>query len=323
MPHTTHFLEVPDLTGRRAIITGANSGLGLELSRRLAKAGAEVTLAIRNRAKGEAAIADIRSEMPDARLEIRLLDLASLASVAEFADAEVTAGRKLDILINNAGVMMPPKRQTTSDGFELQFGGNYLGHFALTAELMPLLLQQATHSSAPPPRVVNLSSIYARSGRLDWDNLQAERHYSPGRAYGESKLAMLVFARELDRRSKQAGWGILGIAAHPGATITNLQITGPLSGHDQNGLRGRLARAQYKVPGIYQNVDQGILPALFAATSPDAVGGAYYGPSGFQELNGGSAPARVPRRALSEADATRLWSVSEGLTGVSFPPPHT
>jgi NAD(P)-dependent dehydrogenase (short-subunit alcohol dehydrogenase family) len=313
MPRTTHFLEVPDLTGKRAIVTGANSGLGLELTKRLARAGATVTLAVRSREKGEAAIEEVRAVAPDARLELRLLDLASLASVAEFADAEVVTGRPLHILINNAGVMMPPKRETTSDGFELQFGGNYLGHFALTAELLPLLLE--SHES----RVVNLSSIYARSGRLDWDNLQAERSYNPGRAYGESKLAMLIFARELSRRSEKAGAGIMAVAAHPGATITNLQTTGPLRGHDPDGLRARLLRAQYKVPGLYQNVDQGILPALFAATSPDALSGAYYGPSGFQELAGGSSLASVPKRALRRADAARLWAVSEGLTGVSFP----
>jgi NAD(P)-dependent dehydrogenase (short-subunit alcohol dehydrogenase family) len=313
MPSTTHFLDVPDLTGKRAIVTGANSGLGLELTRRLAMAGAEVTLAVRNRARGDAAVASIRAEIPDARLELGDLDLGSLASIAVFADHRVRDERPIDILINNAGVMMPPKRLTTDDDFELQFGGNYLGHFALTAQLLPLLRKAGTS------RVVNLSSIYARSGRLDWTNLQAERFYRPGRAYGESKLAMLAFARELDRRSEEADWGILAAAAHPGATITNLQTTGPLHGRDPDGARARLLRLQYRVPGLYQNVDQGILPALYAATSPDAKGGGYYGPNGFQELTGGPAPASVPRRALSRADAARLWTVSEGLTGVSFP----
>ncbi|HEX4442387.1 MAG TPA: SDR family oxidoreductase [Galbitalea sp.] len=313
MPQTTHFLEVPDLTGKRAVVTGANSGLGFELTRRLAMAGAEVTLAVRNRDKGEAAIASIIADLPDARLELGDLDLGSLASVAVFASNQARADRPLHILINNAGVMMPPKRLTTDDEFELQFGGNYLGHFALTAQLLPLL------RAAKTSHVVNLSSIYARSGRLDWANLQAERSYRPGRAYGESKLAMLVFARELNRRSEEAGWGILADAAHPGATITNLQTTGPLHGHDPNGLRARTVRLQYKVPGLYQNVDQGVLPALFAATSPDARGGEYYGPGGFQELTGGPAPARVPRRAVSQPDAARLWTLSEGLTGVSFP----
>ncbi|MDQ1563235.1 MAG: hypothetical protein QOI14_186 [Actinomycetota bacterium] len=315
MPRTTHFLDVPDLTAARAIVTGANSGLGLELTRRLAAAGADVTLAVRNRARGEAAIEAIHTGIPDARLGLRILDLSSLASVADFAAAEVAGGRPLDILINNAGVMMPPKRETTEDGFELQFGGNYLGHFALTARLLPLL--RAAGSS----RVVSLSSIYAHRGRLTWDDLQAEKSYGPGHAYGLSKLAMLIFARELNRRSVAAGWGILSDAAHPGATITNLQLSGPMRGRE-NGLLARLGHLQYRVPGLYQNVDQGILPALFAATSPAAVGGAYYGPSGFQELRGGSAPARVPSRAKNAADSERLWAASEQLAGVIFPSPN-
>jgi NAD(P)-dependent dehydrogenase (short-subunit alcohol dehydrogenase family) len=313
MPRTTHFLDVPDLTGKRAVVTGANSGLGLELTRRLAKAGAAVTLAVRDRAKGEAAIARLTAEIPDARLSVRLIDLTSLALVRAFADSMLSDGHPIDILINNAGIMMPPKREVTADGFELQFEANYLGHFALTAQLLPLL--RAPGSA----RVVNLSSIYARAGRLDWDDLQSEKSYRPGRTYGLTKLAMLMFARELNRRSADAGWGILAAAAHPGATITNLQVTGPMRGHRDDGMRARINRLQYRVPGLYQNADQGILPALFAATSPDAAGGAYYGPSGFQEVSGGPAPANVPKRALSEADNTRLWQVSETLGGVTFP----
>jgi NAD(P)-dependent dehydrogenase (short-subunit alcohol dehydrogenase family) len=313
MPRTTHFLNVPDLTGMRAVVTGANSGLGLELTRRLARAGAAVTLAVRDRAKGEAAIARLTDEIPDARLSVRLVDLTSLALVRAFSDSMLGDGHPIDILINNAGIMMPPKREVTADGFELQFEANYLGHFALTAELLPLLRK------AVSPRVVNLSSIYARAGRLDWDDLQSERSYRPGRAYGLTKLAMLMFARELNRRSAAAGWGILAAAAHPGATITNLQVAGPMRGYRQDGMRARINRLQYRVPGLYQNADQGILPALFAATSPDAVGGAYYGPSGFQEVTGGPSPANVPKRALSEADSTRLWQVSETLGGVEFP----
>ena len=312
MPRTTHFLDVPALTGKRAIVTGANSGLGRELTRRLAMAGADVTLAVRNEAKGEAELARLASEIPNARLAVAPIDLSSLASVAAFADESLTDGRPVDILINNAGVMMPPQREVTSDGFELQFESNYLGHFALTAQLLPLLI------AAQGARVVNLSSIYARAGRLEWDNLQSEKSYRPGRSYGLSKLAMLMFARELNKRSATAAWGILGLAAHPGATITSLQSTGPLSGRDPHSLRVRMNNLQYKVPGLYQNVDQGILPALFAATSPDARGGAYYGPSGFQEVHGGPAPASVPRRALGAADSARLWSVSEALAGVSF-----
>jgi NAD(P)-dependent dehydrogenase (short-subunit alcohol dehydrogenase family) len=313
MPRTTHFLDVPDLSGTRAVVTGANSGLGRELTRRLASAGADVVLAVRSEAKGEREIARLRSALPHARLGLRLIDLSSLASVAAFAEATITDGHPIDILINNAGVMMPPTREVTRDGFELQFESNFLGHFALTARLMPLLL------AARAARVVNLSSIYARAGRLDWDNLQSEKTYRPGRAYGLSKLAMLMFARELDKRSRAAGWGILAAAAHPGATITNLQVTGPLRGHAPDGLRARLTPQQYHVPGLYQNVDQGILPALFAATSPNAQSGRYYGPSGPLELTGGPSLARVPKRALDDADSAHLWSVSEGLSGVTFP----
>jgi NAD(P)-dependent dehydrogenase (short-subunit alcohol dehydrogenase family) len=315
MPRTTHFYETPDLTGKRAIVTGANSGLGLELTRRLAKAGAHVTLAVRNADKGISAMARLTSENPKADLDLHLVDLSSLASVGAFADAILKTSAPLDILINNAGIMMPPRREVTEDGFELQFEANYLGHFALTGELLPLL------RSAGSSRVVTLSSIYARAGRLEWDNLQAEKSYHPGRAYGLSKLAALMFARELDKRSKAGGWGILAASAHPGATITNLQSTGPLRGRSPESLRARLNGLQYRVPGLYQNADQGILPALFAATSPDAVGGGYYGPSGFQELSGAPAPARVPKRALSPADSERLWSVSELLSGVEFPVP--
>jgi NAD(P)-dependent dehydrogenase (short-subunit alcohol dehydrogenase family) len=313
MPRTTHFLDVPDLSGKRAVVTGANSGLGLELTRRLAKAGAAVTLAVRDRAKGEAAIAELTTGTPDARLSVRLIDLTSLASVQAFADSMLGDAHPIDILINNAGIMMPPKREVTPDGFELQFEANYLGHFALTAQLLPLLRK------ASASRVVNLSSIYARSGRLDWDDLQSEKSYRPGRAYGLTKLAMLIFARELDRRSVAEGWGILAAAAHPGATITNLQVSGPMRGYPDDGMRARLNRLQYRVPGLYQNADQGILPALFAATSPDAVGGAYYGPNGFQEVTGGPGPASIPKRALNDADNARLWELSEQLGEVTFP----
>jgi NAD(P)-dependent dehydrogenase (short-subunit alcohol dehydrogenase family) len=315
MPTTKHFLDVPDLTGKRAIVTGANSGLGLELTRRLARAGARVTLAVRDPERGAAAVARLTTENPDARLDVRLIDLSSLASVAAFADTTLADGEPLDILINNAGIMMPPARERTADGLELQFEANYLGHFALTAQLLPLLRKAGTS------RVVNLSSIYARAGRLDWDDLQSERSYQPGRSYGLSKLAMLIFARELHSRSTASGWGILAAAAHPGATITNLQSTGPLRGRRENSLRVRLNHLQYRVPGLYQNADQGILPALFAATSPDAVGGRYYGPSGFQELAGGPAPAQVPKRAASAPDSRRLWSLSEQLSGTKFPMP--
>jgi NAD(P)-dependent dehydrogenase (short-subunit alcohol dehydrogenase family) len=207
---------VPDLSGKLAVITGSNSGLGFGLARRLSAAGADVVMAIRNRAKGEAAIDEIRATVPDAKLTIKPLDLSSLAGVAALGEQLNADGRPIDILINNAGVMTPPKRDTTTDGFELQFGSNHLGHFALTAHLLPLL------RAADSPRVVSLSSLAARqSGRIHFDDLQFEKSYAPMQAYGQSKLAVLMFARELDRRSREAGWGIVSTAAHPVLTKTN------------------------------------------------------------------------------------------------------
>lgn len=298
---------VPDLTGRLAIITGANSGLGFGLTERLAAAGAEVVLAVRNRDKGEDAITRLTALVPTAKLSLRSLNLSSLESVAAFAAESAKDGRPIDILINNAGVMAPPQRGTTDDGFELQFGSNYLGPFALTAQLLPLL------RAAGHPRVTTMSSIIARRGRLDWDDLQSQKRYVPYGAYGASKLADLMFARELQLRSDLAGWGIRSTAAHPGGTSTNLQTAGPREGRPMSPLASRLASL------VMQEVPQGILPALFAATSPDAAPGAYYGPNGFYELRGAPTLAHVPRRALSAADSGRLWDLSQALTGVSFP----
>ena len=306
-------ITVPDLSGRLAIITGANSGLGFALTTRLAAAGAEVVLAIRNWGKGEEAIARIRSEIPTARLRMLPLDLSSLGNIATFAAMFTAEGRPLDLLINNAGIMMPPKRGTTEDGFELQFGSNYLGHFALTAHLLPQL------RAAEAPRVVSLSSILARAGRFDLDDLQAEKHYSPQRSYGLSKLSMLMFARELQRRSEAAGWGIHSLAAHPGSTLTNLQVTGPRSSGTRGGAMTAYVKLTSRIPWLWQQAPQGVLATLYAATSMDAAGGAYYGPGGFAELVGPPKLAAVPKRALSAADAMRLWNVSEQLTGVPFP----
>ncbi|CAN5468213.1 SDR family oxidoreductase [soil metagenome] len=313
MTRTAPDIAVPDLSGRLAIVTGANSGLGFALTSRLAAAGAEVVLAVRNWKKGEQAIARIRAEVPTTRLRMLPLDLSSLGNIATFAAMFTAEGRPLDLLVNNAGVMMPPARGTTEDGFELQFGSNYLGHFALTAHLLPRL------RAADSPRVVSLSSILARAGRFDWDDLQSEKHYSPQRAYGLSKLSMLVFARELQRRSDANGWGIRSLAAHPGSTLTNLQVTGPQSGGTSGGAMTAYLKLTSGIPWLWQQAPQGILPALYAATSMDAVGGAYYGPGGFAELTGPPKPAAVPKRALSSEDAAQLWTVSEELTGVPFP----
>ncbi|MEO3742167.1 SDR family oxidoreductase [Plantactinospora sp. B5E13] len=305
-------IDVPDLTGRLAVVTGANSGLGLGLAERLARAGAEVVLAVRNPDKGAAAIARIRAELPDARLTVGHLDLSSLASVASFGAERVADGRPVDILVNNAGVLAPPRRELTEDGCELQFGTNYLGHFALTGHLLPLL------RAATASRVVSMSSLMSRVGRLDFDNLRGERRYRSWQAYGLSKLALLVFAREFDRRATAGGWGVRGYAAHPGATVTNLQLTGATHGGRRVRLIALRNRLMYAVP-IWQQVSTGVLPALYAATSPDAEGGGYYGPAGFAELGGPPTPARLPGSLPDPAGAARLWEVSEQLTGVRYP----
>jgi NAD(P)-dependent dehydrogenase (short-subunit alcohol dehydrogenase family) len=302
----TEDVTVPDLTGKLAIVTGANSGLGFGLTGRLAAAGAEVVMAVRNLEKGEAARAELLAAHPGATLRLEQIDLASLASVADFADRVTQHGRPVDILINNAGIMMPPEREVTDDGFELQFESNYLGHYALTARLLPLL------RAAEAPRVTSLSSFMAYFGRYDWNDLQSER-YSPVRSYGLSKLAMLAFARELQARSDANGWGLLSDAAHPGFTRTNLQTTGPR--------RGKPARPpkQYHRTPFWQLIETGILPALYAATSPGAEPGGYYGPDGFLGLTGASHRAREPRAARNVADSARLFDESAKLAGVSFP----
>ncbi len=310
---------VPDLSGKLVVITGANSGLGFGLTRRLSAAGADLVMAIRNRAKGEAAIEEIRTTVPDAKLTIKSLDLSSLASVAALGEQLNAEGRPIDILINNAGVMTPPERDTTADGFELQFGSNHLGHFALTAHVLPLL------RAAKGARVVSLSSLAARqSGRIHFDDPQFEKSYAPMAAYGQSKLAVLMFARELDRRSREAGWGIMSNAAHPGLTMTNLQISGPSHGRQKPALMERLYKASWRwTPFLWQEIDEGILPALYAAATPQAEGGAFYGPHGFYEAAGGGVKlAKVPERARNDTDCRRLWELSEQLTGVSYPKPN-
>ena len=308
---------VPDLSGKLAVVTGANSGLGFGLARRLSAAGADVVMAIRNRAKGEAAIDEIRATVPAAKLTIKPLDLSSLSSVAALGEQLNSEGRPIDILINNAGVMTPPNRDTTADGFELQFGSNHLGHFALTAHLLPLL------RAAERGRVVSLSSIAARRGRIHFDDLQFEKSYTPMAAYGQSKLAVLMFARELDRRSRDAGWGIASIAAHPGLTKTNLQISGPSHGRSAPSMMEQLYKLSWRLaPFIWQEIDEGILPALYAAATPQAEGGAFYGPHGIYEAAGGGVTnAKVPARARDDAACRRLWEVSEQLTGLSYPKP--
>ncbi|MFL6143033.1 MAG: SDR family oxidoreductase [Labedaea sp.] len=301
-------LTLPDLSGKLAVITGSNSGIGLGAATRLAGAGADVILAVRNEAKGAGAVREIRAAHPGASVSVELLDLSSLDSIAAFADRLHQRDRPIDILINNAGVMMPPTRHTTSDGFELQFGTNHLGHFALTGRLLPLLRK------ASAPRVVSLSSGAARVGRINFDDLQWERRYRAIPAYGQSKLANLLFMLELGRRSRRHDWGILSNAAHPGATRTNLQSAGPGMGRDSAGWSMRISNL---LP-VWQEIPQGCLPTLYAATGAEATDGGYYGPDGLMEMRGFPAPAKFPSRALDEQTATRLWQASEDLTKVRF-----
>jgi NAD(P)-dependent dehydrogenase (short-subunit alcohol dehydrogenase family) len=309
-------VTVPDLSGKLVVVTGANSGLGFGLARRLSAAGADVVMAIRNRGKGEKAIEEIRATVPDAKLTIKALDLSSLASVAALGEQLNAEGRPIDILINNAGVMTPPQRDTTADGFELQFGSNHLGHFALTGHVLPLL------RAANDARVVSLSSLAARqSGKIHFDDPQFEKSYAPMSAYGQSKLAVLMFALELDRRSRAAGWGIMSNAAHPGLTKTNLQISGPSLGREKPALMERLYTTSWRfAPFLWQEIDEGILPAVYAAATPQAEGGTFYGPRGFYEAAGGGvAPAKIPKLARNDDDCRRLWELSEQLTGVRYP----
>ena len=302
-------VDIPSQSGRLAVVTGATGGLGYETALALAAAGAEVVLAGRNEAKGAHALARLRAAHPDANLRFEQLDLASLASVAAFAEKLLAEGRGLDVLVNNAGVMAPPERRETVDGFELQFATNYLGHFALTARLLPLLRR------AGAARMVTVSSLAATVKSINLADLQSQQAYVPFQTYGMTKLTMLMFALEFQRRSQIEGWGIEGLAAHPGFARTDIISNGPAS----SGLRGALWRRtkSFLLP-MSPPVGPAALPILFAATSPDAQGGGYYGPSWILEIMGPPGPARLPKRALDGAAASQLWETSERLAGVSF-----
>jgi NAD(P)-dependent dehydrogenase (short-subunit alcohol dehydrogenase family) len=289
--------DIPDQSGRVAVVTGANSGLGLSTARELARAGADVVMAVRNVAKGEQAMAEISG---DARLE--QLDLASLDNVRAFA--ERFSGERIDMLINNAGVMAPPRR-TTVDGFESQFGTNHLGHFALTGLLLPKLL------AAPDPRVVTLSSGAHRMGTIHFDDLQGERRYNNWLWYGQSKLANLMFALELNRRASAAGSELVSVAAHPGYAATNLQSAGPAAWYEK-GIMAVTNRL------VAQSGDMGALPTLYAATVPGLAGGSFVGPDGFLEQRGYPHLVTGKKSAYDEDVARRLWEVSEELTGVRY-----
>ncbi len=298
--------DVPSQAGRLAVVTGTG-GLGYETALVLARQGAEVILSGRNEGKGREAIRRITALAPGSSVRFELLDLAAIASVTAFSNRLRAQDRPIDLLINNAGVMTPPYRRTTADGFELQFGTNYLGHFALTAQLLPLL------ERGRGPRVVEVSSgAHRLRGAIHFDDLQWERNYKPWGAYAQSKLAMLMFALELQRRSDAAGWGLMSNAAHPGFARTELIANGP-------GADARLTKINNVVrPFLSHSAADGALPVLFAATSPEAKGGGYYGPTGPFELIGASGPAVIGSHAKDLGVARKLWEISEDLTGARW-----
>lgn len=304
-------IHVPDLTRGLALVTGASDGIGLQIAARLTRAGAEVLMPVRNPAKGRAAMERIRSQVPGARLQVHQLDLASLASVTAFADALLDDGRPIDILINNAGVMNPPTRQLTADGFELQFATNHLGHVALTGRLLPLLRAGRAH-------VTTQVSVAADQGSVNWDDLQWESNYDPMKAYSSSKIALGLFAMELDRRSTEEGWGIQSNLSHPGVTPTNLLSAQPQLGRQRDTTAVRFIRALSRRGILFGTPESAALTAVHAATSPDAAGGRLYGPSGFQHLRGLPAEQRLYSRLANAADARRIWDLSERLVGVEL-----
>jgi NAD(P)-dependent dehydrogenase (short-subunit alcohol dehydrogenase family) len=304
-------LSVPGLTGKLAVVTGASDGIGLALAVRLAKAGADLALPVRDPVKGSAAAARIRAAAPGASVARHERDRASLGSVGAHAGKLNAEDRPGDSQINNAGVMTPPVRHTTAEGLELQFGVNHIGHVALVARILPLL-------RAGRARVTTMSSSAARMGRIDWTDLQSERGYSPIRAYNLSKLANLMFGLELDRRSRAAGWGVSSNVAHPGTTLTNLYASGPNLGRARPSRHEAIMKRLARLGLFVHTADDGMLPALYAATSPDAEGGRFYGPDGFGQFTGGPTELNVYKAARDQAAAARLWSVSERLAGVEL-----
>jgi NAD(P)-dependent dehydrogenase (short-subunit alcohol dehydrogenase family) len=289
--------DIPDLTGKTAVVTGANRGIGFEIARALAGKGATVVLACRDQEKGREAAQRIRAEHPAAQADVMALDLADLAPVRRFAAEFARGHKRLDVLVANAGIMAVPFGRT-ADGFELQFGTNYLGHFALTGLLLPALLR------APGARVVVMSSDGHRFAKMDFDNLNAEKKYNPQAAYGYSKIANLLFTYELARRFEKAGIDAIAAAAHPGWTKTDLAAN------------WRWVRLTSQIIG--QAPAMGALPALYAATAPDVRGGDYFGPGGFMGLRGHPTSARSSDLTHDPDLAARLWSVSEELTGVRY-----
>ncbi|RIV18643.1 SDR family NAD(P)-dependent oxidoreductase [Fibrisoma montanum] len=297
--------NIPQKSNGLAVITGSTEGIGFEDALALSSSGWEVIIMGRTPQKGAEAIARIHQVNPRAKVSFEKIDLANLTSIKDFASRMTAKGRAIDLLINNAGVMTPPKRLETADGFELQFGTNHLGHFALTAQLLPLLRKAAN------PRVVTVSSVANREGAINFDDLQSTASYVPMKAYGQAKLANLMFALELQRQSDKHGWGITSIAAHPGVSRTNLLITGA-------GQWSVMGMVRTFLPFLFQPAAQGALPTLYAATSPEAKGGLYYGPSKMGETRGTPATAQIPTQAADLNTSLKLWEVSKALSRVGI-----
>jgi NAD(P)-dependent dehydrogenase (short-subunit alcohol dehydrogenase family) len=300
--------DIPSQVGKLAIVTGATGGLGFETALALADAGATVILAGRNETKGKEAMEKLLGVVPTAKISFEKIDLGSLKSISEFCARFNSQHQVLDLLVNNAGVMAPPKREVTEDGFELQFGTNHLAHFALTAGLLPALRR-----SSSGPRVVNVASTASKFGKIKFDDLQSEHKYCAFTTYGQSKLANLLFTLELQRRSDEGGWGLLVTSAHPGYARTELMYNGP--GYTRESLSTKFGL--WILPN--HSAAEGALPSLYAATSPDATPGGYYGPQGMTELKGPPGPAKLHADAKDAEVAKKLWDVSTTLTNVSWP----
>lgn len=297
--------NIPQRNGGLAVITGSTEGIGYEDALALAAAGWNVIMMGRNAQKGAESIAGIYQINPKAKVSFEKIDLADLSSIKAFALRMTLKGQAINLLINNAGVMTPPKRLETSDGFELQFGTNHIGHFALTAHLLPLLRK------SPGARVVTVSSVANRAGVINFDDLQSTSSYVPMKAYSQAKLANLMFALELQRQSEKHGWGITSMASHPGVSRTNLLITGA-------GRWSTAGMARTFLPFLFQPSAQGALPTLYAATSPEAKGGVYYGPNKMGETRGFPAIAKIPAQAEDVNAALKLWEISLKLAKVGF-----
>jgi NAD(P)-dependent dehydrogenase (short-subunit alcohol dehydrogenase family) len=304
--------DIPDLEGQRILVTGAASGIGYEAARALAQHGAEVLLADKNAAAGRAAVEKIRALRADAKVKFLPLDLGSLESVREFAAALVAKGKPLDVLINNAGIQPISERRTSADGFELTFAIGHFGHYVLTGLLLPLL------NKAPAPRVVTVSSMVHGRGRLDWKDLQMEKGYEAQRAYNQTKLANLLFAREFQRRIDKAGGKIRSIAVHPGVARTAIGANRKNLGQFKRGDYVVSALLSLVMPFLGQPAAAGALPTLYAAASPDAEGGGFYGPDGFGEMKGSPKAAMVKPAAQDMAAAKKLWDVTEKITGLRY-----